>query len=403
MFKGSLWKSEKEYEMRIYFKIAFSACLALVLFPLRIFKVRTDRIVFAGLTGGTTYEYSCNPKYICEYMIRHMPGKFKICWIVTDPSRYGSEKRQGIRFRRHYSLRSFYHLMTAKVVVTNGSYAPWVPFRKQQYLINTWHGGGAYKKIENDKPDANWATQKRAEFCAGNISLFLSSCTKATELLVRGAFCYRGEVMELGLPRNDDLVTGETGDSWKLVRERYGIGMDEKIVLYAPTYRNPSKDVVLDGKKLLEELSAGGVQWHLLFRAHRYQDEHMRIRVEGGNYIDVSGYPDMQELLCAADMLITDYSSAIWDYSFLKRPCFLYVPDLKEYLDKTGFYVDIHQWPFSMAVDCDELISLIRNYDEEIMCKKIKEHHQLMGSRESGHACESVVKRILDVCEEKLC
>ena len=51
------------------------------------------------------------------------------------------------------------------MIITNGSYAPWFPFRKKQYLINTWHGGGAYKKIENDKPDANWATRKRAEFC----------------------------------------------------------------------------------------------------------------------------------------------------------------------------------------------------------------------------------------------
>ena len=63
----------------------------------------------------------------------------------------------------------------------------------------------------------------------------------------------------------------------------------------------------------------------------------------------------MQELLAAADMLITDYSSCIWDYSFLYRPCFLYTPDLREYLAKTGFYVDIHEWPFPICENMEDL------------------------------------------------
>ena len=109
-----------------------------------------------------------------------------------------------------------------------------------------------------------------------------------------------------------------------------------------------------------------------------------------------------QELLAAADMLITDYSSCIWDYSFLYRPCFLYTPDLLEYLAKTGFYVDIHEWPFPICENMEDLEKQIRSFDEEKNRARIMEHHQQMGSYESGHACEAVCSWIKQksICEE---
>ena len=111
-------------------------------------------------------------------------------------------------------------------------------------------------------------------------------------------------------------------------------------------------------------------------------------------------YPDMQELLAAADMMITDYSSNIWDYSFLYRPCFLYVPDLEEYLQKTGFYVDIHQWPFEMAETQEELKQKIAACDRKELKARIEAHHRFMGSRESGNACKMIVNRIRRVCQK---
>lgn len=388
--------------MKSYLKIVVSLLIRLLLSPIRLFPIKNDKLVFAGLTGGTSYEYSCNPKYICEHICSQMPGRFRICWLVSRPEDYRDKERKEISFCRHYSLKSFYWLLTARVVVTSGSYAPWFPFRKGQYLINTWHGGGAYKKIENDKPDANRATRQRARFCAKNISLFLSSCEKATSLLFRGAFLYQGEVMEAGMPRNDSLVLGKTKEAEKAVREYYGIGREEKMILYAPTYRTPSREVVLDADRLLAFLEAGGGKWRFLYRAHRYQGADGNITVQGSRILDVSAYPDMQELLGAASLLITDYSSAVWDYSFLFRPCFLYVPDLEEYLEKTGFYVDIHEWPFAMAHTQEELERQIERYDPDAAKIRIEQHHAYMGNKETGHACERAAERILDVCEEKL-
>ena len=288
--------------------------------------------------------------------------------------------------------------MTSRVIVSNGSYAPWFPFRKQQYFINTWHGGGAYKKIENSAPGANAATRYRAAFCAKNIKLFISTCHTATEKLIRGSFCYSGEVMECGMPRNDCLVRGEIREAAEAVRKYYSLREDTGILLYAPTYRYSSRDIVLDCDRLAEVLREDGRDWVILYRAHRYQDDRMKIRVTGSCVRNASGYPDMQQLLAAADMMITDYSSNIWDYSFLYRPCFLYVPDLEEYLQKTGFYVDIRKWPFPMAEDREQLYSLIRSFDREQNRIAIDEHHRMMGCTESGHACEQIAERIAEVC-----
>ena len=384
--------------MKNFSKIMISYILKVILFPLRVFRIKSDRIIFSGLTGGGAFEYTGNPKYLCEYIKENEGYRFRIIWLVSEPKRYQGQC-QDIIFLKHYSLRSYYYLMTTKVIVTNGSYAPWFPFRKSQKVINTWHGGGAYKKIESDTPDASWADKKQAVAAGKNTSLFVSSCQKATELEFRGAFSYEGEVLEVGMPRNDCLVRGEYLASATKVREQYNITPSERIVLYAPTYRKCDRDIVLNEEQLLNLLTSGGQTWRLLFRAHRYATGDTIIGVDGDDYIDVTDYSDMQELLMAADMVITDYSSLIWDYSFLERPCFLYTPDVKEYLSTTGFYVGMEHWPFKNANTMKELLELIRGYNDNENKESIAEHHQFMGNRETGEACGAITKWILDNCE----
>lgn len=385
--------------MKTYGKAILSDVLRVLLFPFHIFRIKKNRILFTGLTGGITNEYSCNPKYLCEYLLEKSPDKYEIIWAVSDPDKYRDLEKKGIRLVKHFSISSFRWLLSAKVIVTNGSYAPWFPFRKGQFLINTWHGGGAYKKIENSKPNANWATKHRARFCASNIDLFVSSCEMATEKLIRGSFCYEKEVAEVGMPRNDFLVKGEVEEAEKAVRSYYGLEKDTHILLYAPTYRYSAKDISLDVDRLLEHLEKDGSNWVFLRRAHRYQDEKMKFHISGKRILEASEYPDMQQLLAAADCMITDYSSNFWDYSFLNRPCFLYVPDLEEYVENTGFYVDIYKWPFPMAKNQSELEHLMDIFDAEKNEKNIRKHHELMGCTETGDACRILAERIEKECQ----
>jgi CDP-glycerol glycerophosphotransferase len=108
--------------------------------------------------------------------------------------------------------------------------------------------------------------------------------------------------------------------------------------------------------------------------------------------IDVSDYPDMQDLLCAVDVLITDYSSSIWDFSFTHKPCFLYAPDLEEYKSNRDFYTPIEEWPFPLAKTNQELIENIKNFDSKEYIGKVNKHHKELGSYETGHATEHFCK-----------
>lgn len=133
-------------------------------------------------------------------------------------------------------------LLTSGVIITNGSYAPWFPFRKKQYVINTWHGGGAYKRVENDRPDANRATRKRAEFCANNIDLFLASCKIQEENMIRKTFLYKGEVLRAGTPRNDQLVNGNVKEMADKVRKNTTYRMTVKLYyMHQPIGRQISR------------------------------------------------------------------------------------------------------------------------------------------------------------------
>ncbi|MDD6070954.1 MAG: CDP-glycerol glycerophosphotransferase family protein [Clostridiales bacterium] len=401
-----------------FLKVLFSEAVRVITFPIRLMPIKKKRILFTGLTGGKSYDYSCNPKYVYEYMKTHFPGQYEYVWAVADKEKYAFLKEEGVKLVKHFTVSSFPMLLTSKVIVTNGSYAPWFPFRKQQYVINTWHGGGAYKKVENEKPDADWATRKRAEFCAKNIDLFVASCKVQEDNMIRKTFLYKGEVLRAGTPRNDKLVNGDIADMAKKVREKYHIPKNGKIVLYAPTYRRPEVPVVFDSDYLLKELDnmqflknaaeekeaerkkeTEDVKWYFMCRYHRYQDENMNVKVTGQHVIDVMDYPDMQELLCAADMLITDYSSCVWDYAFLKRPCFLYTPDKKEYIKNTGFYVGLEKWPFSQAETMEKLLQNISGYQPEKRLQAVSQHLEELGNYESGACNERLSEIIQGVCD----
>ena len=111
-----------------------------------------------------------------------------------------------------------------------------------------------------------------------------------------------------------------------------------------------------------------------------------------GNYdCDVFDYADMQELLCAADMLITDYSSSMWDYSFLYRPCILFAPDIEYYMQNRGFYTSPESWGFPICKSNEELASVIAGFDIEKYVDAVKKHHDNMGSYENGDASEKIV------------
>lgn len=386
-------------KIKMQIKMAAVPLMKLLLLPFRFCKVKKNRIMFNSLTGGTYMEYTCNPKYIYECLREETGEKYEVIWAFTNPEKYKFLEQQGVRLVKHFTWWAFYYLMTSKVVVTSGSYVPWISFRRNQNVIDTWHGGGAYKRLDNGSGDIKKLVEKRNAAAGSHVTAFVTSSKEFTHHVIRGAFAYQGEILEVGMPRNDKLVRRETEQAEKKVRTCYGIEKETHILLYAPTYREKGSYAKLNLEKVLKHLEQNtGEHWICLERFHRYEAEEIHGKEKRSTIRSAADYPEMQELLAAADLLITDYSSSIWDYSFLNRPCYLYVPDLLEYRKNRGFYLDIDEWQIPYAEKEEELLSQledIRNIDWK---ERMDTHHRKLGCQETGQAAKSVVEYIEKIC-----
>lgn len=364
---------------------------------LYIFPIKNNRILLMSFQAG---KFSCNPKYIAEYLKTNYPGEFEITWAFRDPVEYAWLADWDYQVIKLYSLRYFIYALTSRVVIYNMRFPIVVPFRKGQLTIGTGHGGGAYKKLLLDNPSISRLEKKEIALSTSITNLFISSCAAYTSHVLRGAFGYKGEVLECGMPRNDILVNRDFSQA-ETVRRYYHIPKDRKIILYAPTYRKGTRtgtDYEIDFKQVVKAAKERfGGEWIVMFRMHYFIKERGTLG-SGFKRIDATNYPDMQELLVAADILITDYSSSVWDYSLLNKPGFLYATDLDEYLVKQGFYVDVREWPFPIAQNNAELVDRILNFDMDNCAARIARHHQELGSFENGHATETVARRIHEEC-----
>jgi CDP-glycerol glycerophosphotransferase len=179
------------------------------------------------------------------------------------------------------------------------------------------------------------------------------------------------------------------------------IDKDIGVLLYAPTYRGSIDSAVhsvgIDIPIILDVLEKRFNKIFVcLYRHHSFVLHESNIVVKQ-NVIDVSFWPDMQELLCASDVLITDYSSSMWDFSLTGKPCFLYTPDLDEYESERGFYTPFDELPFPCGKNSDELSEAIVSFDDKTYKNAVKKHHADLGSYEEGYACEKIYELIENI------
>jgi CDP-glycerol glycerophosphotransferase len=333
-------------------------------------------------------------------MVNHYPkDRFDVVWAFNNPE----TKKQLTSFRqvRIISLRYFYELCTAKVVITNFRTTDLFVKRKSQYYIQTWHSSLRLKQIEKDAehvlpPGYVQMAKKDSMKC----DLLLSGCKYSTDIFKR-SFWYDGEIFEHGTPRNDVLFQNNHSQRDKVMKA-LNISRESKVLLYAPTFRNNENlDIYnLDWGLITEKLRERfGNEWVILVKLHPHLISKSDQLIFGGNVIDVTSYDDMQELLHTADVLISDYSSLMFDYSISHRPCFLYVPDVEEYTGQDRkLYFNLKELPFITAVNHDELLKKIGQFDHDVYKRNLNEFLTSIGSFEEGKAAEHVANRINEIC-----
>ena len=345
------------------------------------------KVVFDSFKGR---QYSDNPRAISEKLHELYP-EYKQVWALTKekinepgllPDYVKAYPAQSWKFRKE--------LASAAAYVRNEEMSLELRKRKGQLFIQTWHGDRGIKKILYDA----WEGSKRPDpVMDGTLTdLFVAGSEYALRR-AHSAFRYYGGILMCGCPRNDVLINPVGGDQ---VRERIGVRPDQRILLYAPTLRKNTKVVTaqVDAQQTMQHLSDKlGGDWVCLVRAH---PKSLGINVKGSdNLIDVSGYPDIAQLMMIADALITDYSSCAGDFILRKKPLFLAQFDREQYNEEDRtFYIDIGEPGFLIAQTQDELNALIDARDEQDYADNCEQIMNWFKTHESGHAAEDVCRWI---------
>lgn len=369
----------------------------IIVFIFNCLPIKTNKIFLFSYYGA---QYGCNPKYITEYILRNYPrDKFDLVWAFNDIE--SKEGIEGIRKVRTMSLRYFYELCTSKVIITNYRTTDLFVKRKNQYYIQTWHSSLRLKQIEKDAESSLTKDYvQMAKKDSGKCDLLLSGCRYSTEIF-RRCFWYGGQIFEHGTLRNDIFFRND-----HLIRreilDKLNIPCNSKIVLYAPTFRKDDSLEVynLNYSLIMKKLNSKfGGDWFFIVRLHPHLLSKSSQLAFGENVIDVTKYDDIQELLSISDILISDYSSVIFDFSLTRRPCFLYIPDVADYVkNDRQLYFDITQLPFVCAVSNKDLLNKIETFDNEEYQNNLSGFLNNIGSFEKGTACKSLLQQIDRVC-----
>lgn len=287
-------------------------------------------------------QYSCNPRGIYDEL-RRRDTDLECVW-VTENGQFG--KPAGARTvlagtREHYEA-----LARARYVFGNWSQKEWFSKRDDQTYVQCWHGT-PLKKLGYDVKKMPYKRAEGIDWMEYDVprwDLLLAQNAFSVPLF-RRAFGYDGDVFESGYPRNDVLSSPHKEEIAAAVRRRLGIPEGKRVVLYAPTWRDDFHHAV--GKRAFRlefEMdrfrAALGRDHVLLLRTHYLVTDRPRLR-PGDCVMDVSVYPDISELFLISDVLVTDYSSSMFDFAVTGRPMVFFTYDLERYRDHVrGFYFD---------------------------------------------------------------
>ena len=338
-------------------------------------------------------QYSCNPRALTEYLLDHHP-EFEIYWVFRRKLDISGVDRR-IKCIRYRSLDFHRIINTAEFIFTNCRTDPfnihWYKREGQKYIMQ-WHGGVALKKVEKDAEDKlSFMYLDKAQRDSKVCDLMISGCDFQTRL-IRESFWYDGEILEKGIPRNDIFFDmSRHAEIRKKVYRKYNLDEDTRIILYAPTFRKPVtiEPYRLDWKEIVPAFQAflGNEKVAVMLRLHPnlIGKADTTSLLNHPAMIDVTGYHDMQELLCISDVLMTDYSSSMFDYSLMNRPCFIYAADIEQY--DRGYYFDFKELPFPLARTQEELLKAIQTFDHDRYGEVLKDFmDNKIGLFENGSA-----------------
>jgi len=356
-------------------------------------------VVFEGFNRT----YIDSPKYVSE-MIHMMDSTITIVWALNDI--HEKDIPEYVKKVRYRSLKHLRLMSSCQVYVDN--YVGKITLsgirmskilkrldRDDQLNVSIWHGTPC-KVINKQNIDG--------VFCTSD--LFVSGSEYNTHAVL-DSFGLRTATLEVGLPRNDKLLSVSRSEQ-ENIKMKMHIPNDKRIALYAPTFREYQKskssklELFLEPNTLIQTLKESfGGEWILVIRIHpsvvkNVDEESMKVfnneTVYYGNVCN-----DMTDYLITCDVLISDYSGSLFDIALTDKPSFIFAPDYAEYKNvERGLLFDLRQFPQSTALNEHDLIQNIRNYRQTEYNEKRLAFLDRIKNKETGRASKLVAQRIID-------
>lgn len=368
-------------------------------------EIESNLVLFESFMGR---QFTCNPRAIYEELL--LDERFKdyyFVWALQDA------KNRVLNFERtivvEYKSKEYYeYCARAKYIITNSGLDFAFQPKKEQLILQTWHGTPLKRlrcDIEAEFGNANNSLEEiywKNDVDVVRYDYFLSPSKFASDKF-KTAFRLnelnkQEIIIETGYPRNDFLFH-YTEDDAKRIKQKVGIdGIDKKVILYAPTFRENQHQAGIgytyktevDFQRLKEELSD---EYIILFRPHYFIANQFDFEKYKGFIYNVADIDDVKELYVITDLLITDYSSVFFDYAVLKRPILFYMYDLEAYAeDIRGFYMSLDQLPGDIVETEDALIEKIKQdvftYDD-----RYRTFNETFNNLEDGKAGKRLINQ----------
>ena len=342
--------------------------------------------------SGHTRKYNDSPRTLYEYMLAHPEkyGKYKCVWALEDPD--SVEIPGNAKKIKADTLEYFKYTLKAKYWITCVNIERSLHYKKRDCrYLNTWHGT-PFKHIGND-------AGVRKDYDFGSMDFFCYASDYEKEIYKRAFNVREDALIPTGLPRNDELYK-VTQEEVEELKKRLGLPHDKKIILYAPTWRESTDNgktcaikPPVDAKKWEQILKDDYV---VLFRMHAYTNKLLGLEFND-TLRDYSTYPNVNDLFKVADILISDYSASMADFSILERPVLCFTYDYEEYRKERGLYMDYEtEMPSGLLKTEDEVLEYIKDMDYEKECEKTRRMLKAKLLQYGGNATETCLSALFD-------
>ena len=393
---------------KIIFNCAKYSVRALYYLGTYILSPKDNIILFESSNGRN---YSGNPRYVYEEILNEgLQEEFRCVWVFMNPEEQ-EIPGNGIKVKKSY-FKFLYYAIRSGTWIFDSRHLYYLKKNKKTKYIQTWHGTTLKKLgLDMDYMDMSGSQNIKRyhdEFKKNSSKWeYLISQNSYSSEIFKRAFAFNGKMLEIGYPRNDILINNNNKDYIDQIKSKFNIPKEKKVILYAPTWRDNEYyeggkykfATKMDFDKMKEALSDDFV---LIVKYHYLVKDNIDWKKYDDFIIECDAKWDIQELYLASDIMITDYSSVMFDYAILRRPMLFFTYDLDFYKNSLrDFYFDmLEEVPGPLVENTGDLVEEIKNLNiEEYEAKygeKYNNFQRKYNEFDKGTASKTVIEMIRD-------